>query len=204
MSITFSFNKKRPHTLLSLGDDGSSKQSNNSKEGIEIQRESIEYYSAKLHAERKKEDLVIPCNTQSSWRDVVQNYQTTKQSHHGQVSKSHEEIMRSLLEPVDTSKFSDSTSTSISSNNYVPLDDFGAAMLRGMGWKGHGDAIGLTNKRYVEPVEVKPREGRLGLGATEATILLMNSQTHDEKLTKNDDDSDTYQENKKQKVDSTT
>lgn len=46
----------------------------------------------------------------------------------------------------------------------VPVEAFGHAMLRGMGWKP-GDAIGLTNAAVVEPIEFLPRAERLGLGA---------------------------------------
>lgn len=47
----------------------------------------------------------------------------------------------------------------------VPVSQFGAAMLRGMGWK-EGEAIGGTVKGIVEPIEYVPRMNRLGLGAT--------------------------------------
>ena len=47
----------------------------------------------------------------------------------------------------------------------VPIDQFGAAMLRGMGWK-EGEAIGGKFKGLVEPIEYVPRMNRLGLGAT--------------------------------------
>eukprot|EP00043_Microstomoeca_roanoka_P004503 m.50099 g.50099 ORF g.50099 m.50099 type:complete len:585 (+) comp12524_c0_seq1:76-1830(+) len=47
----------------------------------------------------------------------------------------------------------------------VPVDQFGAAMLRGMGWK-EGEPIGGKFKGLVEPIEYVPRMNRLGLGAT--------------------------------------
>eukprot|EP00794_Sanderia_malayensis_P006341 gene6341-7067_t len=46
----------------------------------------------------------------------------------------------------------------------VPVTAFGAAMLRGMGWK-EGQSIGLTNKGLAEPIEFIPRHKGLGLGA---------------------------------------
>eukprot|EP00049_Salpingoeca_infusionum_P019611 m.362684 g.362684 ORF g.362684 m.362684 type:complete len:331 (+) comp20750_c0_seq1:133-1125(+) len=46
----------------------------------------------------------------------------------------------------------------------VPVEAFGAALLRGMGWKT-GEAIGLTNKGIVEPIIAKARPKGLGLGA---------------------------------------
>ncbi|XP_028414493.1 G-patch domain and KOW motifs-containing protein-like [Dendronephthya gigantea] len=46
----------------------------------------------------------------------------------------------------------------------VPVTSFGAAMLRGMGWK-KGEAIGGTNKGLTVPIEFIPRSQGLGLGA---------------------------------------
>jgi len=52
----------------------------------------------------------------------------------------------------------------------MPIEDFGNAMLRGMGWTP-GTAIGLNNKGLVEPIEFVKRAGyRLGLGATPKDI----------------------------------
>jgi hypothetical protein len=44
----------------------------------------------------------------------------------------------------------------------VPVEEFGAALLRGMGWK-EGDS---KNGRIPRPKEVKRRQNQLGLGAT--------------------------------------
>lgn len=46
----------------------------------------------------------------------------------------------------------------------MPVTSYGAAMLRGMGWK-KGEAIGGTNKGLAEPIEYIPRSKGLGLGA---------------------------------------
>jgi len=47
----------------------------------------------------------------------------------------------------------------------VPIELFGKALLRGMGWKP-GGAIGKTNAKVVEVIEFKERVGwRTGLGA---------------------------------------
>lgn len=51
----------------------------------------------------------------------------------------------------------------------VPIDEFGKAMLRGMGWES-GKPIGLNNRGLVEPIEFVARQGRLGLGATPEMI----------------------------------
>jgi len=48
----------------------------------------------------------------------------------------------------------------------MPIDEFGFAMLRGMGW-APGAQIGLNNRGLAEPIEFVKRPGyRLGLGAT--------------------------------------
>ena len=47
--------------------------------------------------------------------------------------------------------------------NAVPVEQFGAALLRGMGWKD-GKGIGWR-KELVKPVEYKRRAPGLGLGA---------------------------------------
>ncbi|KAL5039958.1 hypothetical protein BDV3_002337 [Batrachochytrium dendrobatidis] len=52
----------------------------------------------------------------------------------------------------------------------VPIDNFGEAMLRGMGWSD-GKAIGKNSNGLLTPVVVKPRPHLLGLGATPAPIL---------------------------------
>lgn len=49
----------------------------------------------------------------------------------------------------------------------MPIEDFGKAMLRGMGWE-EGKAVGRMHKGMVEAVEFIPRPGRLGLGAQPA------------------------------------
>jgi G patch domain/KOW motif-containing protein len=52
----------------------------------------------------------------------------------------------------------------------VPIEEFGFAMLRGMGWCP-GKPIGLNNRGLAEPIEFVPRPGfRLGLGATPKDI----------------------------------
>jgi len=51
----------------------------------------------------------------------------------------------------------------------VPIEEFGKAMLRGMGWET-GKPIGLNNRGLVEPIEFVARQGRLGLGATPESI----------------------------------
>eukprot|EP00474_Spongospora_subterranea_P009883 CRZ10341.1 hypothetical protein [Spongospora subterranea] len=59
----------------------------------------------------------------------------------------------------------------------MPVEDFGTAMLAGMGWS-KGTPIGLSNPQVVEPIEYIRRGERLGLGAQPAPeILEMPSMT---------------------------
>ena len=51
----------------------------------------------------------------------------------------------------------------------MPVAEFGAAMLRGMGWK-EGEGIG-RNKEEVKAVEYVKRPTRLGLGAKPKPVL---------------------------------
>lgn len=52
----------------------------------------------------------------------------------------------------------------------TPIDVFGEAMLRGMGWK-EGEAIGGVNKGLAAPVMFVPRPMGLGLGANEQDAI---------------------------------
>jgi G patch domain/KOW motif-containing protein len=58
----------------------------------------------------------------------------------------------------------------------MPIEDFGAAMLRGMGWE-EGKPVGRNATGLVSAVEFVPRSGRLGLGATGAPPL-RNDKKH--------------------------
>ncbi|XP_067949149.1 G-patch domain and KOW motifs-containing protein-like [Watersipora subatra] len=58
----------------------------------------------------------------------------------------------------------------------VPLEDFGLAMLRGMGWK-EGQGIGRNNKN-VKPVEAHLRPKGMGLGADRSQVLQQSSKKH--------------------------
>ncbi|PSN65668.1 hypothetical protein BS50DRAFT_575644 [Corynespora cassiicola Philippines] len=53
---------------------------------------------------------------------------------------------------------------SLSAYEATPIDGFGAALLRGMGWKD-GDTIGKNGKPLGKPKEVKRRPALLGIGA---------------------------------------
>ncbi|XP_039631837.1 G-patch domain and KOW motifs-containing protein [Polypterus senegalus] len=56
-------------------------------------------------------------------------------------------------------------------NDYdsVPIEAFGLAMLKGMGWK-EGEGVGKTFKEVIKPVELQYRPKGLGLGADKSAI----------------------------------
>jgi len=56
--------------------------------------------------------------------------------------------------------------SNLSNYEQMPIESFGKALLRGMGWKP-GGLIGLTTPKFIEPIEYVQRAGyRTGLGAT--------------------------------------
>ena len=59
----------------------------------------------------------------------------------------------------------------------MPIEDFGAAMLRGMGWE-EGKPVGRNNNGMVAAVEFVPRSGRLGLGADPAPNKKENNKKY--------------------------
>tara|TARA_B100000405_G_scaffold283577_1_gene229239 strand:+ start:3856 stop:5337 length:1482 start_codon:yes stop_codon:yes gene_type:complete len=59
----------------------------------------------------------------------------------------------------------------------MPIEDFGAAMLRGMGWE-EGKPVGRNNNGMVAAVEFVPRSGRLGLGADPAPSKQENTKKY--------------------------
>ncbi|KAJ3023972.1 hypothetical protein HKX48_008586 [Thoreauomyces humboldtii] len=52
----------------------------------------------------------------------------------------------------------------------VPIEEFGMALLRGMGWE-QGRAVGKNPDGLTEPITLKSRPQLLGLGATPAPVL---------------------------------
>lgn len=58
---------------------------------------------------------------------------------------------------------------SVESYKNIPVEEFGAAMLRGMGWKGKGDKESSNNNGNIIKYVTRPE--RLGLGASEVTDI---------------------------------
>ncbi|CAL8140579.1 unnamed protein product [Orchesella dallaii] len=61
----------------------------------------------------------------------------------------------------------DASESALEDYERVPIEDFGLAMLRGMGWK-ESEGVGLKNKKVVVMEEPKLRPKGLGLGAEPA------------------------------------
>ncbi|KAM9324910.1 G-patch domain and KOW motifs-containing protein [Gastrophryne carolinensis] len=57
----------------------------------------------------------------------------------------------------------------------VPVEQYGMAMLRGMGWK-EGEGIGKTFKQDIKPLEQKLRPKGLGLGADRSALQELEPQ----------------------------
>ncbi|KAM5145378.1 G-patch domain and KOW motifs-containing protein [Mantella aurantiaca] len=57
----------------------------------------------------------------------------------------------------------------------VPVEQYGMAMLRGMGWK-EGEGIGKTFKQDIKPLEQKLRPKGLGLGADRSALQDLEPQ----------------------------
>lgn len=83
--------------------------------------------------------------------------------------RSHESFIGKSLQEKELQAFKEDMEdlpdqASMDEYESMPIEDFGKAMLRGMGWE-EGKAVGRMHKGMVEAVEFIPRAGRLGLGA---------------------------------------
>ncbi|KAF8782637.1 G-patch domain and KOW motifs-containing [Argiope bruennichi] len=63
----------------------------------------------------------------------------------------------------------------------IPVEHFGMAMIRGMGWK-EGEGIGNNNKMCVQPIEAQRRPKGLGLGADASAVKKNQEKAKEEKL----------------------
>jgi len=66
-------------------------------------------------------------------------------------------------------------SAALSAYDAMPVESFGEAMLRGMGWT-EGGPVGRNSKAVVKPVEYVPRPQLLGLGAQTAPAEQLERQ----------------------------
>ena len=87
-------------------------------------------------------------------------------------TKSRMEQWKQMQEVDDTIKYkrdleNRAEDIDVESSAYIscPISEFGAAMLRGMGWKGNNDDD-RRNSKDKKDEEIAPRPHRLGLGAT--------------------------------------
>ena len=76
-------------------------------------------------------------------------------------------LMQNRLDKADKDELGDVSTLDEYDN--MPVEFFGKAMLRGMGWKP-GVGVGKTNKKVVHPVEFISRSRGRGLGADAANL----------------------------------
>ncbi|XP_073229046.1 G-patch domain and KOW motifs-containing protein-like isoform X1 [Porites lutea] len=188
--VSFSFSKRKPaiksysseKNALSIDED---KVKDDEKDYIHSAEEK-ELKSVK--GENKQKEKVIPCLAKNRWilppdskfsnsLDRQAAEELMKDISEGDKADTENEnvsiplLLRNALpdvegfdkdEKLDIAMRPDQSS--MEDYQDMPVTSFGAAMLRGMGWK-KGEAIGGTNKGLAEPIEYIPRSKGLGLGA---------------------------------------
>ena len=114
---------------------------------------------------------------------VSNNLATTSQSNNNQSTAKAAPLLMANLAPellaakddeerfkVDISMRPEDLNVRSDAYKAVPIEEFGAAMLRGMGWTGPDESTEATENQRKQLIEDKermvPRESRLGLGAT--------------------------------------
>ncbi|EDO48178.1 predicted protein [Nematostella vectensis] len=186
--LSFGFTKKRESKqLINTG-----KGVLGNEHGIEKEEEKDFLHSAErnsLKSVKPKEEakeLVIPLMKKNRWilptvegLDKQAMEEVIKEAQKDLQSKESEEgdltipiLMRNKLPDISGSD-KDAVKmdialrpepTTLEEYEAMPVSAFGAAMLRGMGWK-KGQAIGGSVKGLAEPIEYIPRSKGLGLGA---------------------------------------
>lgn len=144
-----------------------------------------------LPKKEKKKDLVIPLIKQNQWRIPNNDKSTTETtlddlaikeiiSESAKANKDWEQRENKEINAIpllvlnqipvgyeDENKMDVALrpdEPAVADYENVPVEEYGLAMLRGMGWKP-GDPIGNTNMKHVTPVQAAIRPKGLGLGA---------------------------------------
>eukprot|EP00056_Hartaetosiga_gracilis_P016872 m.6047 g.6047 ORF g.6047 m.6047 type:complete len:525 (+) comp4837_c0_seq1:86-1660(+) len=172
--------------------DGFDGKKKNGEEGKELKGLNALFSVDKERLEKEKQEeelLVIPMEKDKDWRNSSKRTTTKKTTNsrsssnedteeNNNIQKKEEEAAVSSLSPekdenitmmTEDERFQQDLAerpdeADMQTYEDVPVEEFGAALLRGMGWK-KGEAIGGTFKGLAEPVEYVPRMNRLGLGA---------------------------------------
>ncbi|XP_065066622.1 G-patch domain and KOW motifs-containing protein-like [Rhopilema esculentum] len=180
-SFSFKIGKSKKTSALSLENHNSTfKEKKEDQDDVDyvVSAEGKQFKSVKPKEEKKK--LIIPLSgsdfigkseDQEAAKEILRDLDDDIKAESNSKSAAIPLLMRSKL-PVklgdnDGEKLDVSLMPSESTrDDYedIPVTAFGAAMLRGMGWR-EGEAIGLTNKGLSEPIEFIPRHKGLGLGA---------------------------------------
>lgn len=114
-------------------------------EPVEIEKDNL---TEEQRLEKKALDALL--NGKSTDEDLVIPIQTEEEAFHNNLHNAPE-------------------APTLASYEAVPIEGFGAALLRGMGWKD-GDAIG-KNGAAAQPKTVKRRPALLGIGAKEEAAV---------------------------------
>ena len=160
-SIQFSIhptNKVRLNSVLDQADSNDTAASSHNNTTAATAPTDSTYYiiplnqsrsSANIHnnnSNQHKSDI----NTQSANKSIL-----ISSDHHSSILSHNNDRYRH-----DIIQYSDKSAD----YSKIPIQSFGVAMLRGMGWKD-GESVGVSNKSTHEPITWKRRDERIGLGA---------------------------------------
>ena len=145
--------KKEDAEALKEDEDSITKASTNQELAIDRPMTTDEEAVAALMGERKGKELVLP---------VVKNEIDEGDIFTGRANGSG--VYEEDAFKADVASRPDSAS--LDDYATVPIEEFGAALLRGMGWK-EGDVVGKRKDRVVKPRVLERRPQLLGLGAKE-------------------------------------
>ncbi|KAG7695474.1 hypothetical protein KL930_003471 [Ogataea haglerorum] len=160
--MNFSTKKPAPKVGFSLKKKSTSLKRNELFEDEENKDTKIEISNVDDIRHKKDEPLVIkPIIKQDGWeaRRRERTERENKELHYGLNKRDTErpQATGSRLLPPKSTESQDGEVPTLKSYEKMPVEKFGEAMLRGMGWKGSGT-------RSKTPVS-KPRPPYLGLGA---------------------------------------
>ena len=158
--------------LLSNDDAAEAASASSSSPAVRVRDDSGQSFSAlsSLATPASAAPLVIPLRSSLSWRDRQTQYKLEQDRLRVEAAAASPlSASASPALPQPAASPLPSLVTLGSDPQYtVAVSEFGSAMLRGMGWRGPGDAVGGVNRADVQPVILKQRGDRAGLGAERA------------------------------------
>ncbi|KAJ1845488.1 hypothetical protein LPJ73_004834 [Coemansia sp. RSA 2703] len=120
--------------------------------------------------EAASQKLVIPVKRNIDWMKHAKKPKEDNSLRDEAIEALKKKDGSSVVDSIAINNDEESFSDDVDEETYerVPVEAFGAAMLRGMGWKGEDEeSSGDNNKkpRSNDPVDFTPRPSLLGLGA---------------------------------------